>query len=201
MTTSGPTAAHQPTTGQQHREPFTAGPPALFDPSVAHPARVYAFWLGGKDHYPADREAGREVVRLRPEVLAGARANRAFGQRVTRYAAAGATIRQFLDIGAGLPAPGPTHQTAQQISPTCRTLYADNDPMVTAHCRALQAAAPGAAPCTCIDADLRDPTGLLDSAREVLDFTQPIAVLLLAILHFLPDTDDPAGIVALLATA
>jgi hypothetical protein len=170
-------------------------------PSIAHPARVYAFWLGGKDHFPADREAGREVIRLRPEILAGARANRAFGQRVTRYAAAGASIRQFLDIGAGLPAPGPTHQTAQQISPTCRTLYADNDPLVTAHCRALLAAAPSAAPCDCIDADLRDPAALLGSARDVLDFTQPIAVLLLAVLHFLPDADDPAGIVAHLAAA
>jgi hypothetical protein len=141
MTTSGPIAASPPTSTGPHREPFIR-PAALFDPSVAHPARVYAFWLGGKDHYPADREA----VRLRPEVLAGARANRAFGQPVTRYAAAGATIRQFLDIGAGLPAPGPTHQTAQEISPACRTLYADNDPLVTAHCRALLAAAPGAAP-------------------------------------------------------
>jgi hypothetical protein len=200
MTTSGPIAASLPTSTGPHREPFIR-PTALFDPSVAHPARVYAFWLGGKDHYPADREAGREVVRLRPEVLAGARANRAFGQRVTRYAAAGATIRQFLDIGAGLPAPGPTHQTAQEISPACRTLYADNDPLVTAHCRALLAADPGAAPCECIDADLRDPAGLLDSAREVLDFTQPIAVLVLAVLHFLADADDPAAIVAELATS
>src|SRR5450432_3094094 len=102
MSTSGPTAAPPPASpGPQHGSP--PRPPALFDPSIAHPARVYAFWLGGKDHYPADREAGREVVRLRPEVLAGARANRAFGQRVTRYAAAGAGIRQFLDIGPGLP--------------------------------------------------------------------------------------------------
>jgi S-adenosyl methyltransferase len=162
---------------------------------------VYAFWLGGKDHYPADREAGREVVRLRPEILAGARANRAFGQRFTRYAAAGAGIRQFLDIGAGLPAPGPTHQVAHGISPACRTVYADNDPLVTAHCRALLAAERDAAPCTCIDADVRDPATLLDSARETLDFTRPVAVLLLAVLHFLPDTDDPVGIIGQLAAA
>jgi hypothetical protein len=200
MSTSGPTAAPPPaSTGPRH--PLAARPPALFDPSIAHPARVYAFWLGGKDHYPADREAGREVVRLRPEVLAGARANRAFGQRFIRYAAAGPGIRQFLDIGAGLPAPGPTHQVAHGISPACRTVYADNDPLVTAHCRALLAAEQDAAPCTCIDADVRDPAALLDSAREVLDFTQPVAVLLLAVLHFLPDTDDPAGILGQLAAA
>jgi hypothetical protein len=162
---------------------------------------VYAFWLGGKDHYPADREAGREVVRLRPEILAGARANRAFGQRFTRYAAGGAGIRQFLDIGAGLPASDPTHQIAHGISPACRTVYADNDPLVTAHCRALLAAERDAAPCTCIDADVRDPATLLDSAREALDFSQPVAVLLLAILHFLPDADDPAGIIGQLAAA
>lgn len=200
MTISGPAAASSPTSTGPHGEPFIR-PAAQFDPSVAHPARVYAFWLGGKDHYPADREAGREVVRLRPEVLAGARANRAFGQRVTRYAATGANIRQFLDIGAGLPAPGPTHQTAQQISPACRTLYADNDPLVIAHCRALLTATPGAAPCECIDADLRDPAGLLNKAREVLDFTQPIAVLVLAVLHFLADADDPTAIMAELAGA
>src|SRR5690242_218439 len=100
-------------------------PAAGFDPGVAHPARVYGYWLGGKDHYPADRAAGQEVARLRPEVIAAARANRAFGYRVTGYAAAGLGIRQFLDVGAGLPAPGPTHQTAQKISPDCRVAYVD----------------------------------------------------------------------------
>jgi hypothetical protein len=198
MSTSGPTAAPPPaSTGPRPR--LAARPPALFDPSIAHPARVYAFWLGGKDHYPADREAGREVVRLRPEILAGARANRAFGQRVTRYAAAAAGIRQFLDIGAGLPAPGPTHLIAHGISSACRTVYADNDPLVTAHCQALLAAT--SASCACIDADVRDPVALLDSAREVLDFSQPVAVLILAVLHFLSDADDPAGIVRQLAAA
>jgi O-methyltransferase involved in polyketide biosynthesis len=204
MSTSGPTAVPPPaslapaSTGPR-RTPVPR-PPALFDPSIAHPARVYAFWLGGKDHYPADREAGREVVRLRPEVLAGARANRAFGQRVTRYAAT-AGIRQFLDIGAGLPAPGPTHQIAHGISPACRTVYADNDPLVTAHCRALLAAEPDAAPCACIDADVRDAAALLDGARAALDFTQPVAVLVLAVLHFLADSDNPGGIIRQLAAA
>jgi hypothetical protein len=145
-------ADDQPALGEQGER----GPLARFDPRVAHPARVYSYWLGGKDHYLADREAGDEVARLRPEVVAAARANRAFGQRVTRYAA-GLRIRQFLDIGAGLPAPGPTHEIAQKISPACRVVYADNDPLVLAHGRALLTALPGAEPCTYLNGDVRDP--------------------------------------------
>jgi len=172
-----------------------------FDPRVAHPARVYSYWLGGKDHYLADREAGDEVARLRPQVVAAARANRAFGQRVTGYAAAGLRIRQFLDIGAGLPAPGPTHEIAQKISPACRVVYADNDPLVLAHGRALLTALPGAEPCTYLHGDIRDPAGVLEQASAVLDYRRPVAVLLLAVLHFLADTDDPAGIIKQLAAA
>jgi SAM-dependent methyltransferase len=175
--------------------------PARFDPGVPHPARVYCYWLGGKDHFPADREVAREVVRLRPEVLAGVKANRAFGRRVTGYAAAGLGIRQFLDIGAGLPAPDPTHETAQKISPACRVVYADNDPLVLAHARALMIPVGGADPCACIHGDVRDPAGLLAAAGAVLDFTRPVAVLLLAVLHFLADADDPAGVVAQFAAA
>jgi len=182
-------------------DPAASDPSARFDPTVAQSARVYSFWLGGKDHFPADREVAREVMRLRPQVLAGARANRAFGRRVTSLVACGAGIRQFLDIGAGLPAPGSTHQTAHHASPACRVVYADNDPMVVAHIRAGLTSAPGAAPCSCIQADLRDPADLLAQASQVLDFTQPVAVLLLAVLHFLPDADDPAGIVAQIAAA
>ena len=172
-----------------------------FDPRVAHPARVYSYWLGGKDHYLADREAGDEVARLRPEVVAAARANRAFGQRVARYAAAGLRIRQFLDIGAGLPAPGPTHEIAQKISPACRVVYADNDPLVLAHGRALLTAQPGAEPCTFLNGDVRDPAAILEQASAVLDYRRPVAVLLLAVLHFLADADDPAGIIKQLAAA
>jgi hypothetical protein len=124
---------------ETHPEPLTASDlgegdlPLRFDPGVAHPARVYAFWLGGKDHYPADRAAGQEVARLRPQVVAAARANRGFGCRITGHAAAGLGIRQFLDIGAGLPAPGPTHEVAQKVSPACKVAYVDNDPLVLAH--------------------------------------------------------------------
>ena len=182
-------------------DPGSVRPSAQFDPRVPHPARVYSFWLGGKDHYPADREAGQEVARLRPEVVAAVRANRAFGQRVTGYAAAGLRIRQFLDIGAGLPAPGPTHEIAQKISPACRVVYADNDPLVLAHGRALLTARPGAQPCTYLHGDVRDPAAVLGAAGAVLDFTRPVAVLLLAVLHFLADADDPAGIVKQLAAA
>ena len=172
-----------------------------FDPRVAHPARVYSFWLGGKDHYPADREVADAVAEARPEVVAGARANRMFGQRVTGYAAAGLRIRQFLDIGAGLPARGPTHEIAQKISPACRVVYTDNDPLVLAHGRALLTGLPGAQPCSYLHGDIRDPGALLEAASTVLDFSRPVAVLLLAVLHFVPDNDDPAGIITQLAAA
>ena len=175
--------------------------PAQFDPAVAHPARVYAYWLGGKDHYPADRDAAQAVVDARPEVVAGARANRAFGQRVTGYAAAGLRIRQFLDIGAGLPAPGATHEVAQKVSPACRVVYVDNDPLVQAHGRALLTSLPGSESCLCLSGDLREPADLLEAVGAVLDFTRPVAVLLLAVLHFLRESDDPAGIIAQLAAA
>ena len=170
------------------------------DPSAAHPARVYNYWLGGKDHYPADRRAGDAVKRHRPQVVAGARANRAFLGRAVRYLAAEAGIRQFLDIGTGLPAPGATHQIAQQADPACAVAYVDNDPLVLVYARALLTSTPPGR-CGYVDADLRDTTTVLDQASRALDFSEPVAVLLLAVLHFLPDTDDPAGIVARLVAA
>jgi O-methyltransferase involved in polyketide biosynthesis len=198
--TGKPAASPAEDNGTPVKEPPAGLAPALLDPAVAHPARVYSFWLGGGDCHPADREVAQQVARLRPEVLAGARANREFGRRVTSYAA-GASIRQFLDIGAGLPTAAPTHETAQRVSPACRTVYVDNDPMVNAYRLAQLAAAPGTAPAESIDADLRDPAGLLDSASGVLDFSEPVAVLLLAVLHFIPDRDQPAAIVSQLASA
>ena len=175
-----------------------AEPGSRFDPSVAHPARVYASWLGGKDHYLADRRAAEEVIRTRPQVVAGARANRAFLARVVRYLAAECGIRQFLDIGTGLPAPDNTHQVAQAIAPDARIVYVDNDPLVLVHARALLTSTPHGR-CDYLDADVRDTASILAGASWTLDFDQPIAVLLLALLHFIPDTDDPAGIVAALA--
>src|SRR5204862_15851 len=117
--------------------PMTGLNQLSFDPSVANPARVYGYWLGGKDHYEADRRAAEEVIRLRPQVVAGARANRAFLARAVRYLAAERGIRQFLDIGAGLPAPCNTHEVAQQAAPGCAVVYADNDPLVLVYARAL----------------------------------------------------------------
>src|SRR5215831_10569555 len=120
----------------------SADPGPRFDPSVPHPARVYAYWLGGKDHYPADRHAAQEVIRHRPQVVAGAQANRAFLARVVRYLAAEYSIRQFLDIGTGLPAPNSTHEVAQAATPGSRVVYVDNDPLVLVHARALLTSAP-----------------------------------------------------------
>jgi hypothetical protein len=180
------------------RDPGAAGP--RFNSSVPHPARVYSYWLGGKDHFPADRRVAQEVARNRPQVVAGARANRAFGGRVVRYLAGGCGIRQFLDIGTGLPAKDNTHQVAQQVDPACRVVYTDNDPLVLVHARALLTPTPPGV-CGYIDADLRDTGAVLAQAAQTLDLTQPTAVLLLAVLHFIPDADDPAGIVATLAAA
>jgi hypothetical protein len=159
---------------------------------------VYGYWIGGKDHYEADRKAAQEVIRLRPEVVASARANRAFLGRVVRYLAADCGIRQFLDIGTGLPAPGNTHQVAQNADPACRVVYVDNDPVVLAHARALLISTPQGA-CDYIDADVRDPGAILAQASATLDFTQPVGLLLLAVVHFLRDGDDPARVVAMLA--
>ncbi|HEV3295831.1 MAG TPA: SAM-dependent methyltransferase, partial [Streptosporangiaceae bacterium] len=179
------------------REP---GPGVRFDTSVAHPARVYDYWLGGKDHFPADRRAAEDVIRHRPQVVAGARANRAFLARVVRFLAAERGIRQFLDIGTGLPAADNTHQVAQATAPAARVVYVDNDPLILLHARALLTSTPQGA-CDYIQADLRDPAAILTQAARTLDFTQPVAVLLLAVLHFLPDADDPAATVATLAAA
>jgi hypothetical protein len=141
-----------------------------------------------------------EVIRHRPEVVAGARANRAFLARAVRYLAARCGIRQFLDIGTGLPAPASTHEVAQQAAPDCAVVYADNDPLVLVYARALLTCSlPGR--CGYVDADLRDTAVLLEKASRTLDFTRPAAVLLLAVLHFIPDSDDPAGIVATLTRA
>jgi SAM-dependent methyltransferase len=171
-----------------------------FDPEVAHPARVYGYWIGSKDHYPADRKAAEEVAARRPQVVAGARANRAFLARAVRYLAGPCGIRQFLDIGPGLPAPGATHTVAQAIAPQSRIVYVDNDPLVLAHARALLTSMPQG-DCDYVDADLRDPETILKEAARTLDFTQPAAVILVAVLHFVPDAGDPQGIVAELADA
>jgi S-adenosyl methyltransferase len=178
--------------------PSSAGPGGRFDPSVPHPARIYAYWLGGKDHYAADRDVAEQVIRCRPQVVAGARANRAFLAQVVRYLAEERGIRQFIDIGPGLPAPGNTHDVAQAIAPESRIVYVDNDPLVLVHARALLTSTPQGS-CDYLDADLRDIPAVLAGAGRTLDFSQPVAVLMLAVMHFVPDADDPASVVMALA--
>ncbi len=173
--------------------------PRQFDPAVPHPARIYAYWLGGKDHFPVDRKVAEEVAACRPQVVAGARANRAFLARAVRYLAGQCRIQQFVDVGPGLPAPGNTHDVAQGIAPESKIVYVDNDRLVLAHARALMTSRPEGV-CEVVDADLRDPETIMKEAARTLDLSQPVAVMLVAVVHFLHDADDPAGIVATLAS-
>ncbi len=166
-----------------------------FDAKVAQPARVYDYWLGGKDNFAADRIAGEETIAAYPAVRSSARANRAFLVRAVRYLAREAAVRQFLDIGAGLPAAPNTHEVAQLIAPDSRVIYVDNDPMVLSHGRALVAGSPQGVTAY-VDADLRDPDAILTQAARILDFTQPVAILLLAVLDYLADLDQARQIVA-----
>jgi hypothetical protein len=170
-----------------------------FDPSTPHLARVYSYWLGGKDHFPPDRLVAEEVLAHRPQVVTGVRANRDFLTRAVEYLAREAGIGQFLDVGAGLPAPGATHEIAQAIVPRARVVYADHDRLVLAHARALLSASSRQGAVACVEADVRDPAAMLAGAAPTLDLSRPVAVLLLAILHFVTDEMDPAGIVAALA--
>ncbi|MGO8885826.1 MAG: SAM-dependent methyltransferase [Streptosporangiaceae bacterium] len=181
------------------RSPSQAGKPG-FDVSHAHSARIYNYWLGGKDNFAADREAAEQAITANPGILTDVRANREFLARAVRYLASECGIRQFLDIGTGLPTASNTHEVAQAVAPRARIVYVDNDPIVLAHARALLTSTPEGATAY-IDADLRDPPAILQAARQTLDFSQPIAVMLLIILHMIPDTDDPPGIVARLMQA
>src|SRR5579871_3633795 len=171
-----------------------------FDISAAHPARVYDYLLGGKDNYAADRAAAEAIIEVNPVVFACVRANRAFLSRVVRYLAREAGIRQFLDIGTGLPTAQNTHQVAQQVAPDCRIVYVDNDPIVLAHARALLTSTPEGA-CAYIEADLRDTGQVLSRAAETLDFGKPVAVLVLCTMQYVPDADDPHAIIAKLMSA
>jgi hypothetical protein len=170
------------------------------DTSVPHIARVYDYWLGGKDNFAADRAAAEQVIATFPDVVVIARAQRAFLGRVVHYLAAEAGIRQFLDIGTGLPAADNTHEVAQRAAPSARVVYVDNDPIVLVHARALLASGPEGATAY-IDADARDTDMILAEAAKFLDFSQPVAVMLLGVLHCIPDEDDPAGIAARLVSA
>ena len=161
------------------------------DTSVAHPARRYNYWLGGKDNFAADRESGDAIKAVYPHIQTAAVQNRWFLQRVVRYLAAEAGIRQFLDIGTGLPTADNTHEVAQAINPAARIVYVDNDPLVLVHARALLTSDPRGKTAY-IDADLRHPETILtaDALTDTLNLNQPVALLVIAILHFLPDTEQ-----------
>jgi S-adenosyl methyltransferase len=174
--------------------------PDTFDTSVAHIARVYNYWLGGKDNYAADREAAEQVIAAYPPIYVSVRAQRAFLARAVRYLVADAGIRQFLDIGTGLPSANNTHEVAQQEAPESRVVYVDNDPIVLAHARALLTSSPQGAT-EYIDADLRDTAAILEKAAAIIDFSKPVAVMLLGVLHCIPDDDNPAAIVTRLLAA
>jgi hypothetical protein len=174
--------------------------PLPFDTSKAHQARIYDYLLGGKDNYAADRAAAEAALKIYPEWAFTARANRAFLGRVINYLAAEAGIRQFLDIGTGIPTAGNTHQIAQAIAPESRVVYVDYDPVVLAHARALLTSHESGAT-EYIDADLRDTPAILAQAAQLLDFTKPVAVTLIAILHAIPDSDNPHAVVATLMDA
>ena len=177
-----------------------AGRIAGLDTSVAHPARVYDYWLGGKDNFAADREAAERVLAVAPGLRFRVRANRAFLGRVTRYLAGEAGIRQFLDIGTGIPSANNTHEVAQQAAPESRVVYVDNDPVVLLHAQALLRSSPEGAT-EYVQADLRDPKLILERAADTLDFGQPVAVMLIAVLHLIQDEEDPWGFVAQLMDA
>jgi S-adenosyl methyltransferase len=168
-------------------------PPKL-DTSVPHSARVWNYWLGGKDHYPADRMVGDQVMAMFPDITRLARADRAFLGRAVQYLAGEAGIRQFLDIGTGLPTANNTHQVAQAIAPESRIVYVDNDPLVLVHARALLTSTPEGA-CDYIDADLRETDKILAQAAQTLDFTRPVALMMLGIVGQIPDSDHPQSVI------
>ena len=176
-----------------------SGTRVTLDTSTAHPARVYDYWLGGKDNFEVDREAARQAIDAFPGIVDGVRANRAFLGRAVRYLAGEALVRQFLDVGTGLPTVDNTHEVAQAIAPECRVVYVDNDPIVLTHARALLTSTGGVT--SYVDADIRDTAKILKAAARTLDFEKPVAVILLGILQLVPDSADPYAIVARLVEA
>jgi hypothetical protein len=197
------TRQEDPAGGGEEREekvPDTAAEPPSFDTSIAHSARMYDYWLGGKDNYAADREAAEQALAANPNILPGVRANRAFLRRAVQYLAGEAGIRQFLDIGTGLPTNENTHQVAQAIAPESRVVYVDNDPIVLAHARALLTSTPEGST-DYVEADARDTGTILAEAARTLDFSQPVAVMMLLVLQYVPDSDSPREVVSALMGA
>src|SRR6266704_945970 len=178
----------------------SARPGLNLDTTVSHSARIWNYWLGGKDNFAVDREAGDKVAAMLPSIVAQARADRAFLGCAIRYLVGQAGIRQLLDIGTGLPTADNTHQVAQRVAPESRIVYADNDPLVLAHARALLASTQEGA-CDYVDGDLRAPDEILAKAARTLDFARPMALMLLGIVHHIADTDQAYAIVRRLMAA
>jgi SAM-dependent methyltransferase len=172
----------------------------VFDITVANPARMWDYWLGGKDHFAADRDAAQRVQEVLPEMPEAVLSCRNFLASAVRRLAADYGIRQFLDVGTGLPTAGNTHEVAQESAPSARVVYVDFDPVVATHARALLTSGPGGRT-SFVLADLRDTKTILDEAAETLDFSRPIGVVLTNVLHFIPEADDPHQIVGQLMDA
>jgi hypothetical protein len=176
--------------------------PPEINTGVAHSARVYDYYLGGKDNFAADREVGDAIIAAIPSAPLQARDNRAFLGRAVHYLAREAGIRQFLDIGTGIPTAGNTHEVAQAVAPDSRIVYVDNDPIVLAHARALMTSHPAGATAF-IQEDFREPDKILadPALHRTLDLDKPVALILVAILHFFTDDENPQGIVSSLVDA
>jgi O-methyltransferase involved in polyketide biosynthesis len=164
------------------------------DTQVPHSARIWNYWLGGKDYYPVDQEAGEAFCEIYPDIVEVARAVRYFLARAVRHLAGEAGIRQFLDVGTGLPTADNTHEVAQRINRAARVVYVDNDPLVLVHARALLTSRPEGA-CSYVDADVRDPDKVLGAAAATLDFSQPVALMMLGIVGHVADDAEARSIV------
>ncbi|HEY0815248.1 MAG TPA: SAM-dependent methyltransferase [Pseudonocardia sp.] len=173
---------------------------AGIDTTVPHSARIWNYWLGGKDHYPVDREAGDAWVATDPSILRIAREGREFLKRSVRYLAGEVGIRQFLDVGAGLPTAENTHEVAQEVAPDARIVYVDNDPLILAHARALMTSTEEGAT-QYIHADMRDPAPLLAQASELLDFDEPVAILFMGVLGHLAKATEAQNLIRTLMSA
>ncbi|MCX5250790.1 SAM-dependent methyltransferase [Streptomyces sp. NBC_00201] len=176
-------------------ESHTPGGSARLNTGVAHNARVWNYWIGGKDNYQVDQQVGEQVAGMFPIIRDIARADRWFLGRAVRFLAEERGVRQFLDIGTGLPTADNTHQIAQRIAPDARIVYVDNDPIVLAHARTLLTGTPEGVT-DYVDADVHDPAAILERAAGILDFTKPVAVMMLGILNFVLDTEKAREIVA-----
>ena len=179
--------------------PEASAPSPALDPNVPNVARMYDYMLGGKENYASDRAAVAKLIEMAPGVPVAARLNREFLGRAVRFVASQG-VTQFLDVGAGLPTQDSVHQVAQAVDPAARVVYADNDPVVLSHSRALLGDSPNV---TVVEGDVRDPAGIVSdpAVTALIDFSQPVCVLLLALLHFVTDAEDPAGLVAAFADA